>query len=73
MSKKRLIHKGTSLRDAIRFARKHGCRIDYPASTGEVCVIAPNGNRTRVNNRRKDTPRKLLCLLRQLIDGRSHA
>jgi hypothetical protein len=56
---------GTSRRRAIGIAQKLGCRVDYPNRTGEVRVTFPDGRRVRLSNRRKDAPRRLLCLLRQ--------
>ena len=68
----RLHSKGCpNLRDAIRIWCRCGGSVEAPRRTGEVLFRHPDIGRVRVNGRRKDTPRRLLTMLRRLIDHRS--
>lgn len=66
-----LIARGTSLREALKCARKIGCQVDYPNRTGEVRVTTPDGRRSRINGRRKDATLRLLTLMRQTMRSMS--
>lgn len=55
-----------NLVDALREARRLGCEVTYPRRTGEVLVVAPDGSRVRANNRRKDSTKALLQLLKRV-------
>lgn len=51
---------------ALSMARHYGCTVEHAGHNGEVRVIAPDGTRVNINNRRKDAPMALLTLLRRL-------
>ena len=56
-----------NLCEALRLAPKLGCQVSNIRATGEVRVTHPAFERPlRINGRRKDTPRKLLSMLRRL-------
>lgn len=53
-------------RSALALAKQYGCTVEPGPASGEVRVIAPDGTRINLNNRRKDAPMSLLLLLRRL-------
>ena len=54
-----------NLCEALRLAHELGCDVSPIRATGEVRVSHPAVIRpVRINGRRKDTPRKLLSMLR---------
>ena len=56
-----------NLCEALRRAHELGCKVSHIRATGEVRVSHPAVTKpVRVNGRRKDTPRKLLSMLRRL-------
>jgi hypothetical protein len=61
---------GANLRDALAEARALGCVVKDVRRTGEKRVSHPSIAATvRINGRRKDTPRKLTCMLRRVKRG----
>ena len=58
-----------NLREALREAIECGCEVTRIRRTGEMRVRAPNCHPFRVNSRRKDSPKVLETLLRQLKLG----
>jgi hypothetical protein len=62
-----------SLKESLRQARKLGLQVELPNATGEVTVrdpLQPN-SKVRLNNRRKDSPRALLVMLKRAAELRS--
>lgn len=55
-----------NLREALKEAAKLGCRVYTARRTGEMFVWPKNGKPIRVNKRRKDSPKVLESLIRQL-------
>lgn len=55
-----------NLLDAIRMAIRAGCEVFIARRTGEYVISHPIAGRCRINSRRKDCPRVLVCLLRRL-------
>ena len=62
------VYEGMSLRDALAVAREIGCTVSHPRRTGEV-RIEKDGKRLNVNNRKKDAPRVLVWMLRDLMEN----
>ena len=52
--------------EALSRAEKAGAIVRPVKGTGEVDVIAPDGTRVRINNRKKDAVRALTVLLKKL-------
>lgn len=52
--------------EALNRAAKAGAIVRPVKGTGEVDVIAPDGTRLRLNNRRKDAVRSLTQLVARL-------
>jgi hypothetical protein len=58
---------GMNLRDALSLAERAGCRVAQVRRHGEYRIHPPHGGASvKVNQRRKDCPRKLTVLLRRL-------
>lgn len=63
-----------NLDDALRIAKDLGCDVRHKNRNGEVEVRHSTWQTIlAVNSRRKDTPRKLLCCLRHLLDHKELA
>ena len=63
------IHEGClNLTEALRLWSRFGGQVSKPRRTGEVVCSHPAVGRSRVNCRRKDTPRDLLKRLRRLAE-----
>jgi len=60
-----VIARNINLREALREAERLGCRVEEARGTGEIVVSHPQFGRTRVNRRKKNTPAKLVTLLRR--------
>ena len=60
---------GCNLREALIHATQLGCEVEHVNRTGEVRVYLPGRRSVRINSRRKDAPRALTTLLRQLERG----
>ena len=57
------------LETSLARARALGCRVELVKGTGEVRVVCPCGaRRATLNNRKKDSPRILLLLLKHAVD-----
>ncbi len=62
------IHSGMNLREALEVAEELGCTVRPRRGTGEFIVSHPRWGRTiRVSRGRRDCPRLLTVLLRQLL------
>lgn len=57
---------GMNLRDAIRDAKLLGCQVFKARRTGELVFRNPNGDKVRVNGRRKDAPKSLTSFLNRM-------
>ncbi len=59
-----MIHQGASLREALRYAERRGCRVSDRRRTGEKVIVHRSEIRpVVVNGRRKDAPRALIRYL----------
>lgn len=68
MSPAEAVRPGMNLSDATRLWRAAGGSVEPVRRTGELCFRHPAaGRRLRVNGRRKDAPRLLTSLLRQVM------
>lgn len=66
-------HTGMNLRDAVTAARGFDCEVRHARRTGELVVSTPDGERTRLNCRRKDAPRRLTTILNRLAREQNDA
>jgi hypothetical protein len=60
-------HTGINLREALLVAEGYGCVVRKPRRTGEYMISSPNGDRCKINGRRKDAPRELTKILNRLL------
>ena len=65
-----MISTGMNLADAVKAARELGCSISEYPGTGEIRIVIVGRHPLRLNRRRKDAPRILTSLLRQLEKGK---
>lgn len=63
-----MLHRGMSLREALRIAEKHfGCLVSNPKRTGQILVSHPwIPKPERMSARRTTTSRHFVCYLRKL-------